>query len=424
MANEPQRPQSAVSAATGLVGLVGVLVAYLWIMDRDLNAAQAPLALIAGAALPMLLWTVLVERSHQASGLSREPVRSIDEAKTSTRTKLIGLWSTWALILFVYFLARYDERAEMEVFYYYIRTFGPLLVALSIPYVYFVDRRMAEHRDGLWHWGQFVCGRWDTVRWSMLKDYWLGWTVKGFFLAFLMAGLPSMVKLMVEMPIEGRLTDPIALTNFLVRFAYLIDVTIAVVGYTMTLRLLNTHIRSTNPHLTAWIAALSCYAPFLVMGEGGPLDYRAHHQSWEVWLAGNDVMLWVWGLSITALTALYAWATVIFGLRFSNLTHRGIITNGPYRYFRHPAYFAKNLSWWLVYMPFLSTAGTSDAIRACLLLGLVNLIYVARALTEERHLKTDPDYVAYLNWIRENGLLERLFSRPTRQRAGDTVRQS
>ena len=33
---------------------------------------------------------------------------------------------------------------------------------------------------------------------------------------------------------------------------------------------------------------------------------------------------------LVALTAIYAWATVAFGFRFSNLTHRGILTHGPY----------------------------------------------------------------------------------------------
>ena len=35
------------------------------------------------------------------------------------------------------------------------------------------------------------------------------------------------------------------------------------------------------------------------------------------------------GAVLVALTAIYAWATVAFGIRFSNLTHRGILTHGP-----------------------------------------------------------------------------------------------
>jgi hypothetical protein len=46
-------------------------------------------------------------------------------------------------------------------------------------------------------------------------------------------------------------------------------------------------------------------------------------------------------------------------------------------------------------MPFLSTAGWSEALRQVLLLLGVNLIYLLRARTEERHLSSDPDYVQY-----------------------------
>jgi len=97
---------------------------------------------------------------------------------------------------------------------------------------------------------------------------------------------------------------------------------------------------------------------------------------------------------------------VIFGCRFSNLTHRGILTNGPYRLSKHPAYLSKNLSYWLIAVPFISTTGSADALRGCLMLGLVNVIYFLRARTEERHLSRDPAYVAYALWINEHGVLK------------------
>ena len=35
----------------------------------------------------------------------------------------------------------------------------------------------------------------------------------------------------------------------------------------------------------------------------------------------------------------------MFSFRFSNLTHRGIITSGPYRFTKHPSYVSKNIAW-------------------------------------------------------------------------------
>jgi hypothetical protein len=54
---------------------------------------------------------------------------------------------------------------------------------------------------------------------------------------------------------------------------------------------------------------------------------------------------------------IYVWSTAVFGLRFSDLTHRGIITNGPYRWVKRPAFLTKNLSWWMISVPFIAGAG-------------------------------------------------------------------
>jgi hypothetical protein len=56
-------------------------------------------------------------------------------------------------------------------------------------------------------------------------------------------------------------------------------------------------------------------------------------------------------------------------------------------------------------VPFVSELGWSGALRNCVLLALLNLIYYARARTEERHLSRDPTYVAYALWIDQHGLL-------------------
>src|SRR3546814_4847877 len=99
------------------------------------------------------------------------------------------------------------------------------------------------------------------------------------------------------------------------------------------------------------------------MNDDGPLDYRIGNfsdGSWMHWFAGHPWLLSATGIVLVLLTAIYAWATVAFGLRFSNLTHRGILTHGPYALSRHPAYLAKNLFWWCATLPFLTT-GRSEA---------------------------------------------------------------
>jgi protein-S-isoprenylcysteine O-methyltransferase Ste14 len=77
------------------------------------------------------------------------------------------------------------------------------------------------------------------------------------------------------------------------------------------------------------------------------------------------------------------------------------VTNGIYGWLKHPAYLSKNASWWLLSIPSLSTASTSNAIRLCLMLLCLNAIYYLRAKTEERHLSWDPVYRDYAKWMRQ-----------------------
>ena len=129
-------------------------------------------------------------------------------------------------------------------------------------------------------------------------------------------------------------------------------------------------------------------------------------QEWMLWFEGYTVFLALWGGIIAALVFVYAWSTVAFGLRFANLSYRGVITNGPYRYVKHPAYLSKNLFWWMVAMPFLNLNDPVEGFRNCILLLAVNIIYYFRAKTEEKHLLAYPEYRAYSDWVDANGLFK------------------
>jgi len=181
------------------------------------------------------------------------------------------------------------------------------------------------------------------------------------------------------------------------------DLLVATVGYICTLRLFDSHVRSTEPSCLGWIVAVGCYQPFWWFFSERYLRYDSG-ASWHEWLSGHPIVLPLWGSTILALLSIYVWASIAFGIRFSNLTNRGILTNGPYRYTKHPAYVTKNLSWWLISMPFLSQAGTAEALRHSFLLVLLNVVYLLRARTEERHLSSDPAYVEYAKYMESRGL--------------------
>jgi len=232
--------------------------------------------------------------------------------------------------------------------------------------------------------------------------------VKVFFLAVMFSYLAGNIAFVSA-------HDPArALDNFRVFYVHLynliftVDLAFVYAGYLLTLRILDSHIRSVDPTLLGWMAALACYRPFWDLIYTNYLHYDDNY-AWGNWLWTNEAGYIVWGSAILFLLLVYVWATLPFGLRFSNLTHRGILTNGPYRFMKHPAYVSKNIAWWLICIPFISRNGPAEAFVNSLLLLAVNFIYAGRAWTEERHLSKDPVYVEYAAALESRSVFRRLF---------------
>ena len=410
-------PASAVSHGVGLAGLVGLagwyLVSVLHVPRID--GPYAAVVAVLACGLPMLLWSLLVDRVH------RRPSTGIDWGRTPAAaaaaglrdvsiTKLVGFWSTWAIIAGVYCLGRWYWQGPYLFAMSVLAALVPLLLLGSIPYVVWLDRRLVEPRDGAWHFGLWLTGRAHRADRHALAGHARAWAVKGFFTAFMISTVPGNWAAAVDMDMTRLPGDPLALTAWLVRIAFLVDVAFATVGYLLTMRPLDSHIRSADPHAAGWTAALICYPPILLMNAGGPLDYHRFGAEWDYWLAGHPPLLAITGAALVLLTAVYAWATVAFGLRFANLTNRGILTHGPYRWTKHPAYLAKNLYWWVLGLPFLATSGDwLDAVRNSAVLGVVSGVYYWRARTEERHLMADASYRAYAAWMAAHGPIPRLL---------------
>ncbi len=407
------RPVSEVSDVTGLIGLAALLSSVVVAVAFDLSVLSSTLLILGGTALPMIVATLVFEKSHKraTTGLDLRINRPASEIIPITVTKTIGLGITFAIIGALYCTIETYSHDRYRLFLIFGVVTVSIVWFISPLYIYLTSKHMREPKDELWHFAKFVCLQHAVVDFDKVKAHCLAWAVKAFFLAFMVSVLPATVNGIINFDPLVIFASPVNCILFLVKVTFLADVCLGTLGYILTLRVLDSHIRSTNPFVFGWVAALICYPPFILMGHGGPLDYRIGTQEWIVWFHGHPTLLVLWGGAILGLSVVYAWATVVFGIRFSNLTHRGIITTGPFRFSRHPAYLSKNLMWWMVHLPFLSTASTGDAIQNCFLLLAVNAVYFARAKTEERHLMADPRYRAYSEWIAQHGLLAGLFSR-------------
>ncbi len=407
------RPKSAVSSGVGAAGLVGMAI-WLWVARTyGLDGRFSALVNLLACGVPMVLWAVLVDKVHRnpSTGVKWENPRPLKETLDISITKIAGLWLTWGGIAFVYAVCRFYWQGNFAFAMWCFQMAAPAIFILSIPYVMWIDRRLEQPKDGAWNLGAWLLGSKDDLDGEAIANHLRSWAVKAFFLAFMLAIVPPGFGAFIRASSDGILHNPIALANWLITGMFMIDVAFATVGYILTFRPLDSHIRTANPYAAGWMAALICYPPFIMMNTGGPLDYHPNTSDWTHWLAGHDILLWIVGAVLVALTAIYAWATLAFGFRFSNLTHRGIITHGPYSWTRHPAYVSKNLFWWISTCPLLVTTGNwADAVRATALLTLVSAVYYWRAKTEERHLGADPAYREYSEWMERNAPIPRLVA--------------
>ena len=405
------RPKSAVSTGCGIAGLIGL---FTWIAVArwyGLDGPYAALVNLMSVAVPMVVYAVVVDKVYlnPTTGIDWQSIKPWRETFDVSMTKITGLWATWGLIAVLYGVGRFYWQGGFAFSMWCFETAAPVLFALSIPYIFYFDRRAVEPKDGCYKFGAWLMGTEGGKDHEAIFHHLRAWGVKAFFLAFMLAIVPPGFGDFIRGDTSTILHDPVALANWLITFMFTIDVAFATVGYMLTLRPLDAHIRTANPYAAAWMSALICYPPFILMGENGPFDYHQGTADWTHWMAGHPIVLGLTGAVLVGLTAMYAWATVAFGFRFSNLTHRGIITHGPYALTKHPAYLSKNIFWWLSTIPFLTTGSLADGARATILMGVVAGIYYWRARMEERHLRADPAYQEYEQWMARNAPVPRFF---------------
>jgi protein-S-isoprenylcysteine O-methyltransferase Ste14 len=399
-------PKSATHSAVAWCGVISLLgacaVLNFWPPFKDI--AYLALLVMACTAFGIFMPDLLWQKVQRRMLLPAPNPRDFDR----TATKYAGLIGSVACVALLYWLV--PEYHDGQSFYgHYYRALWILLPAWAVVapfYIDFVDRRLLNPRDSLWQMGRLLSGHWGDVEPRVIWQHLLGWLVKGFFLPLMFTYFCSNLDSLLHYDLN-RLHSFRGVYDWLYFTLYFIDVSLVSMTYLMSLKATDTHIRSTEPTAMGWISALVCYEPFWSLISRQYISYDAG-KAWDGWLGQIPVISEAWACLILFLVVIYVWSTISFGARFSNLTHRGIITNGPYRYTKHPAYLSKNLSWWMLSMPFMFNGSWSDTVRHCVLLASLNFIYYLRAKTEERHLSLDPVYVQYAQWIDEHGALRRL----------------
>lgn len=316
------------------------------------------------------------------------------------RRKYIGfLFILTCLATLYWFLPNYDRTRYQSVFELAAAAL-PLLLALAPLYLLWVDRQQKHPEDTYYQLGTWLCGKQPIWSAAETKNFALGWLVKGFFLPVMLSFLFSNLTQFNEHPLSFATFPQFYISCLLLIYA--LDVTFGCIGYLCTLRPLDAHIRQADTTAFGWFFTLVCYPPLSIFAAREILG-SSRNGDWQEALFLYPLLYITWGFVIILILSVYVWSTVSFGCRFSNLTNRGIITYGPYRYTKHPAYLSKCVGWWFLYTPFLLYGSLELILKASLILLLKMGIYWCRAKSEERLLGQDPAYQQYAAWMEEYG---------------------
>lgn len=326
------------------------------------------------------------------------PLRS-EELRLKVLAVRVGLVS---LLLFPMLMACLFSSWPTGVFNFEYLLILPFLLLLAPYYVGWVEKRMPQGEDGYLRFGLALTRRRPWC-WSEHRELVFAWGVKLFFIPLMYVWLIAAVE---EMLSFSWVLHPAKIVAGLFTFGLCVDLLIATSGYFFASRLLGNDIRSTDKTWLGWLSCIMCYPPLLSILH--MIKQQRDDMVWTDWLQPDSPLYWVWAILITLSWMIYWLASISFGLKFSNLSWRGLVDDGPYRYTKHPGYLSKNVYWWLHTVPFFGILSSFDLVRNLAGLAFVSFVYYLRAKTEERHLMIFPEYVAYALRIERHGVFARL----------------
>lgn len=198
------------------------------------------------------------------------------------------------------------------------------------------------------------------------------------------------------------------LYKFGINILLLVDLFCFSFGYLTESDLLNNKIKSVDLTPAGIFFCLACYPPFNdVTGAflGGYIPSTIN-----VYDNPDGVFSWILKSIYFIFVFIYVAASVALFTKAGNLTNRGIVDKWPYSVVRHPAYVCKILFWSVPIVPmiFVNFRDVNFSLFEYII-GLVfvllnifatTIIYYFRAITEERHLLKDPDYVQYCKKVK------------------------
>ena len=163
--------------------------------------------------------------------------------------KLLGFYATLAVVGIGYWIFQDYHRPWYQPYWWFLEAILPSLLLGAVPYVAWLDRYMVDPQDGYWHAGMATLGRWGAVDRRLLGQHALGWLVKAFFLPLMYIWLTQNLRFLQHVDLSQLLTQYRTFYQLCWELMFSVDLVFVTAGYLLTLRLFDSHIRSTDPTL-------------------------------------------------------------------------------------------------------------------------------------------------------------------------------
>ena len=225
------------------------------------------------------------------------------------------------------------------------------------------------------------------------RKIWLNLIMRAYFIPVMVSqvfiGLRDSMLLLPHTEPGGNVFSFIA---WITAVLWLMDALSASVGYAIESRWLENRSRSIDMTLGGWLVCLYCYPPLnQVTGTVFPFGpLVASSDPSQMLIPSMTLLLSVQIIALSLLVALI-YCDLSLGPSGVNITFKKLQDRGPYGIVRHPATVCKLAFWWIqsiCFVPFWTWE---------IFLGhmMWNVIYILRALSEERHLSTFEEYREY-----------------------------
>ncbi len=188
-----------------------------------MDGPNSAIASVLACGLPMVLWSVLVDKVHRnpSTGIDWALRRPWRETVDISLTKLAGMWATWGLIALIYATMRYYWEGNYAFSMNLLETVAPWLLLVSVPYMLWLDRRMVEPRDGCWQFGRWLIAPGRAGRRPGDRSSFACVGREGFFTAFMLSIVPGNFSSLVTVPMSEVLANPYMTGLWAINFLYL-----------------------------------------------------------------------------------------------------------------------------------------------------------------------------------------------------------